>query len=59
MNLLAQASFQGPDVDWFALSPLLVLVGAALLLLLVGALTPPWPRGAYAMVMAAAASGWP
>ena len=55
MNLLAQASFQGPDVDWFALSPLLVLVGAALLLLLVGALTPPWPRGAYAMVMAAAA----
>ena len=33
MTVLAQATFQGPDVDWFALSPILVLVGAALLLL--------------------------
>ena len=53
--MLAQVPFVGPEVDWFALSPMLVLVGAALLLLLVGALTPTWPRGLYAAVTAAAA----
>jgi len=53
--MLAQASFNGPDVDWFALSPMIVLVGAALLLLVVGALTPLWPRGLYAAVTATAA----
>jgi len=53
--LWAQATFQGPDVEWFALSPLIVLVGASLLLLVVGALTPTWPRGLYAGVTAAAA----
>ena len=42
-------------MQWFALSPLLVLVGAAILLLLAGALTPQWPRGLYAGVTAAAA----
>ncbi len=42
--MLAQ-TFQGPDVSWFALSPMLVLVSAALFLLVVGALTPAWPRG--------------
>lgn len=47
--------FVGPAVDWFALSPLLVLVGAALTLLLVGALTPRWPRGLYAAVSVVAA----
>jgi len=51
-DLIAQvpgAGFDGPDVAWFALSPLLVLVGAALLLLLAGALTPTWPKGLYAV----------
>ncbi len=52
--MLAQ-TFQGPDVSWFALSPMLVLVSAALFLLVVGALTPAWPRGLYAAVTAAAA----
>lgn len=53
------AVFQGPEVEWFHLSPILVLVGGALLLLLVGALTPKWPRGLYAIVTAltAAAAG--
>ncbi len=55
MTVLAQATFQGPDVDWFALSPLLILLGAALALLLAGALTPTWPRGVYATIMASAA----
>ncbi|MGA9276079.1 NADH-quinone oxidoreductase subunit N [Ilumatobacter sp.] len=36
------------EIWWFALSPLLVLVGGALLLIVVGALTPKWPRGLYA-----------
>ena len=52
--MLAQV-FDGPDVSWFALSPMIVLVGAALFLLLVGALTPLWPRGLYAVVTAVAA----
>jgi NADH-quinone oxidoreductase subunit N len=52
--MLAQA-FTGPDVDWFALSPMIVLVGASLFLLVVGALTPTWPRGLYAAVTAMAA----
>jgi NADH-quinone oxidoreductase subunit N len=51
--------FDGPDVQWFHLSPILVLVGGALLLLVVGAMTPRWPRGLYAIVTAlvAAAAG--
>ena len=52
--MLAQ-EFAGPDVGWFALSPLLVLLGGGMLLLLVGALTPPWPKGGYAIVSAATA----
>jgi NADH-quinone oxidoreductase subunit N len=50
------ATFTGPHVEWFALSPVLVLVGAALLLLLVGALTPAWPRRLYAGMTALAAA---
>ncbi len=46
--MIGQATFQGADVGWFALSPLIALVGASLLLLLAGALTPQWPRGLYA-----------
>ena len=42
--MVAQDTFIGPSVDWFALSPHLVLVGGALFLMVVGALTPAWPR---------------
>ena len=42
----------GPPIDWFALSPLLVLLGGAMFLLVVGSLTPKWPRGLYALVSA-------
>ncbi|MBA3289535.1 MAG: NADH-quinone oxidoreductase subunit N [Acidimicrobiia bacterium] len=57
MSVVAQAvtPFNGPGVGWFALSPLLVLVGAALFLLVAGALTPTWWRGLYAFVTAVAA----
>ena len=50
--VLAQAgSFQGPDVQWWELSPLLVLVGGGLAMLVLAALLPRrWPRGGYAFV---------
>ncbi len=51
----AADAFSGPEVDWFALSPMIVLVGAALFLLVAGALTPQWPKGLYAFVAAGAA----
>jgi hypothetical protein len=44
----------GPPVDWFALSPLLVMLGAAVVLLVLGALFPRWPRHLYALFTAAA-----
>src|SRR5690606_7052581 len=52
--MLAQ-EFLGPDVDWFALSPILTLLGGGMFLLVVGALTPTWPRGLYAFVTATTA----
>jgi NADH-quinone oxidoreductase subunit N len=55
VTLFAQATFSGPEVQWFDLSPILVLVSASLFLLVAGALSPPWPRGLYAVVTAAAA----
>ena len=56
----AADTLQGPKVDWFALSPLLVLLGGAMVLLVVAALTPPWPKRWYAVFttnVAAAAVG--
>jgi NADH-quinone oxidoreductase subunit N len=45
-------TFVGPEVNWFALSPMLTLLGGTLALMLVGALTPQWPKGLYALVTA-------
>jgi NADH-quinone oxidoreductase subunit N len=47
--------FVGPEVVWFALSPMLVLLAGALAMLVIGALTPTWPKGMYAMVAAVTA----
>jgi len=49
--MLAQA-FDAPPVEWWHISPLLALVSGALFLLVVGSLTPTWPRGGYASVTA-------
>lgn len=49
------ADFSPPTVEWYGLSPFLILLGGALLLLLVGALTPRWPRGWYAFFTATTA----
>ena len=43
------APFVGPSIDWWALSPLLVLLGGGLLLLVGAALTPRWPKSLYAL----------
>ncbi len=48
--------FLAPDVEWYHLSPIIALVSGALLLLVVGALTPRWPRGLYAYVAALTAA---
>ncbi len=57
--MIAQ-DFVEPSIDWFALTPLLVLLGGGLTLLVAGALTPTWPRGCYATftaLVAGAAGG--
>jgi len=56
MGVLAAETLQGPSIDWQALSPLLVLLGSALVLLVVASLTPPWPKHLYAVFTAAAAA---
>src|SRR6187431_784722 len=51
--MLAQIdTFVGPEVGWFALSPMLTLLAGALGIMLIGALTPRWPNGWYAMFSA-------
>ena len=47
--MLAQ-EFVAPGIEWYHLSPIITLVAGALFLLVVGAITPPWPRGGYALV---------
>ena len=50
MNKLiaATSAFEGPEIAWFKISPILALLGGALFLILVGSLTPQWKRGWYA-----------
>jgi len=45
----------GPSIDWYGLSPLLVLLGGALVLLLLASLTPKWPGGLYSLLTATTA----
>lgn len=47
--MLEAQSFVGPAIDWYRLSNILVILVGALVLLLVGSLTPKWPRGMYAL----------
>ncbi|MBI4934787.1 MAG: NADH-quinone oxidoreductase subunit N [Actinobacteria bacterium] len=57
MGVFAADTLQGPSVNWFALSPLLVMLGGAMLLLVLAALTPAWPKRWYATFTAAVAMG--
>jgi NADH-quinone oxidoreductase subunit N len=56
MGAVLAATLNGPKIDWFLLSPLLVLLGGAMVLLVVGALTPAWPKRGYALFTAAIAA---
>lgn len=52
-SLLAatESTFAGPHIDWYRLSPLLILLGGGLVLLVGAALTGDrWPRGSFAFV---------
>ena len=49
------ADFMPPTIEWYALSPYIALLAGALVLLLIGSLTPRWPRGWYAIVAATTA----
>jgi NADH-quinone oxidoreductase subunit N len=50
------AVFQAPRIDWGSLTPLLVLIGTGVVLLVAAALSPKgWPKGLYATVTGAAA----
>jgi len=55
--MLAANMFVGPAIDWFKISPLLVMLGGVLLLILAGSLTPQWKQGAYGVVGALTAAG--
>jgi len=44
------AQYMPPSIDWFALSPYLVMVAGALGMLVVGALTRRWPSGLHSLV---------
>ncbi|HEY7626047.1 MAG TPA: NADH-quinone oxidoreductase subunit N [Ilumatobacteraceae bacterium] len=52
--LAADGVLNGPPVNWYALTPLLIFLGAAMVLLVVGALAPRWPRHLYALFTAVA-----
>ena len=53
--MLAQEFF-APEIEWYHLSPIITLVAGAMFLVVVGALTPTWPRNLYAAVTAVTAS---
>jgi len=55
--MLAANMFVGPAIDWFKISPLLVMLGGVLLLILAGSLTPQWKQGAYGVVGVLTAAG--
>ena len=57
MAAVLAAGLVGPQIVWSSFTPLLVLLGGAMLLLVVGALTPRWPKRLYALYTAAVAVG--
>jgi len=52
---VSPTTFVGPSIDWFLVSPLLVLVAGVVVLLALGSLTPQWPKGWYSGVAALSA----
>ena len=55
--VLAADAFKGPSIDFYRMSPLLVLLGGGIVLLVAAALTGDrWPRGGFAFVSVATSS---
>ena len=54
--LFAAEKLVGPSVPWFYLNPLFILLGGIVVLMLVGSLTPLWPRHWYGILSAATAA---
>ena len=50
--MFAATVFVGPEIDWLKISPLLVMLGGALFLILAGSLTSQWKPGVYGAVAA-------
>ena len=50
--MFAANVFVGPEIDWLKISPLLVMLGGALFLILAGSLTSQWKPGVYGGVAA-------
>lgn len=48
MIAAATDTFVSPSIEWFAITPLLVLLGGGLVLLVGASLTPAWPKRVYA-----------
>jgi NADH-quinone oxidoreductase subunit N len=55
MGVFAADTLQGPSINWYALSPLIVLLGGTMVLLVAASLTPQWPKRLYASFTAAVA----
>ena len=55
MGVLAADTLNGPEIAWFELTPLLLLLGGAMVLLVVAALTPQWPKRCYSSFSAVVA----
>ena len=53
--MFAANAFVGPEIDWLKISPLLVMLGGALFLILAGSLTSQWKPGVYGGVSACTA----
>ena len=50
MNAILAETLTAPSIPWRDLTPLLILLGGACFLLLVGSLVPRWPRGGYVVI---------
>jgi NADH-quinone oxidoreductase subunit N len=55
--MLLASGLIGPSIPWTDILPLLILLGGACFLLLVGSLVPNWPRHGYAWFTGATAAG--
>jgi NADH-quinone oxidoreductase subunit N len=56
MNAVLAETLKGAKVNWLYMSPLVVLLGGAMLLITVAVLTPQWPKRLFALCSVAIAT---